>query len=605
MKNADRVVGKVKNALRFDRSFRFVWQASRNWAIVSVILIFITGILPLATLFLMKLIVDAVTQSLTAPDKIQAFRHVLTLIALAGGVALVQVFLQLLDNLVREAQSLAVSDHMYGVIHAKSIATDLEYYENPKYFDTLHRAQQEGPYRPLQIVNGLMRLGQNSISTIAVVGLLISFHWLMAIILFFAALPGILVKIRFSGRLFQWQQDRTQTERRAGYFNWMMVGYGHAKEIRLFRLGNLFIKRFNRLRSLLRREKIDMVKKRSLSDFFAQVCATSAVFASFGFIVYRTVHGVITLGDMVMYFQAFQRGLGFFKNMLGGLADLYENNLFLTNLFEFLDLKSKVKEPARPLSLPHQLEHGVVFQHVDFNYPSGRKKVLDDISFSIGSQEVIALVGDNGSGKTTLIKLLCRLYDPTNGSIRIDGIDIRHLALDALRREISVIFQDYVHYHLTARENIWFGNIEMPPGHPHINEAARVSGAETFINRLPKAYETILGKWFEDGEELSIGEWQKIALARAFMGNSQIIVLDEPTSNLDVKTEHAVFERFRNLLNGRSAILISHRFSTVRMADRIIVLESGRITESGSHEALLQQGGTYADMFEKQAGYYR
>jgi ATP-binding cassette subfamily B protein len=563
------------------------------------------GILPLATLYLMKLIVDGVTSALATPDKVDAFRQIGLLIGLAGVVALFNAICQLAENLVKEAQSLAISDHMYHIIHAKSISVDLEYYENPKYFDTLHRAQHEGPYRPLQIVNGLMRLGQNSISLVVVVGLLVSFHWVVALILFITALPGILVKIKFSGRVFHWQQERTPAERRAGYFNWMLVGYDHAKEIRLFRLGNLFVQRFNDLRSLLRKEKLDINRKRSIADFFAQAFATIAVFGSFGMIAYRTVQGTITLGDMVMYFQAFQRGLSFLQGTLGGMADLYENNLFLTNLFEFLDLKPKVKDPVHPISFPDPINKGIVFEHVDFIYPTTSKKVIDDISFSILPGEVIAFVGDNGSGKTTLAKLLCRLYDPVSGKITIDDIDIREFSLTSLRRRISVIFQDYVHYHLTIRENIWFGNVELSPKDGRIEEAARSAGAADLITRFPKGYETILGKWFEDGEELSIGEWQKIALARAFMGESRIIVLDEPTSNLDVKTEYAVFERFKRLLDGRSAILISHRFSTVRMADRILLLENGRIKENGSHEELIRFGGKYAEMFEKQARYYK
>jgi ATP-binding cassette subfamily B protein len=359
------------------------------------------------------------------------------------------------------------------------------------------------------------------------------------------------------------------------------------------------------LRKAFRRERLEITRKRSVADLLAQVCATLAVFGSFGFIAYRTVQGIITLGDMVMYFQAFQRGLGYLQGMLGGAADLYEDNLFLSNLYEFLDLKPKVKQPLYPVPVPRPMKKGLSFKNVSFKYPTSNGNVLEDISLSIEPGEVVALVGENGSGKTTFVKLMCRLYDPNEGAITLDGLDLRRFETTALRREISVIFQDYVKYHLTARENIWFGNILLPPDHKDIEKAALHSGADNLIHRLPKGYETPLGKWFEDGEELSIGEWQKIALARAFLRDAQVIALDEPTSALDAKSEYEVFRNFRKLLDGRSAVLISHRFSTVKMADRIFVFDAGKIIEKGTHDQLMDLGGTYAEFFEKQAQHYK
>jgi ATP-binding cassette subfamily B protein len=501
-------LGQLRHTLRLDRAVRFVWQAGPGWTIASLALVVIQGTLPLLTLYLMKLIVDAVTFALTAPDRIAAFRHVAFLIGLAAAVVLFNAFLQLIAGLVREAQSLTVTDHMYDILHAKSIEVDLEYYENPQYFDTLHRAQQEAPYRPTHILNGLVRVGQSSISLLAIAGLLFSFHWVVAVVLFAATIPEILVRLRYSGVMFRWQRERTPTERKTSYLNWILTGYDYAKEIRLFDLGGLFMGRFGDLRKKLRSEKLEITRKRSVADLIAQASATLAVFGSFGFIAYRTVHGAITLGDMVMYFQAFQRGLGFLREMLGGIANLYEDNLFLSNLFEFLDLKPKVEEPLHPQPVPKPMQKGVVFDHVSFHYPTGNRKVLKDISLPIEPGEVIALVGENGSGKTTLIKLLCRLYDPISGSITVDGIDLRQFETKALRHEISVIFQDYAHYHMTARENIWFGNIDLLPEHNRIAASAKHAGIDDMITNLPKGYETILGKWFEEGEELSIGEWR-------------------------------------------------------------------------------------------------
>ena len=290
---------------------------------------------------------------------------------------------------------------------------------------------------------------------------------------------------------------------------------------------------------------------------------------------------------------------------MGSLAGLYEDNLFLSNLYEFLDLKRTVIEPVHARPVPQPMQRGIVLDHVSFQYPAGTRKVLEDISLTIRPGEVVALVGENGSGKTTLIKLLCRLYDPTGGTITIDGVDLRQFETKALRHEIAIIFQDYAHYHLTARENIWLGNTALPPDHERVIAAARRSGADDVISALPHGYDTILGKWFEDGEELSIGEWQKVALARAFMRDAQIIVLDEPTSSMDAKAEYEVFQSFRQLVSGRTAILISHRFSTVRMADRIYVLKHGSIIEGGTHEELIDRQGVYADLFERQARSYR
>jgi ATP-binding cassette subfamily B protein len=306
-----------------------------------------------------------------------------------------------------------------------------------------------------------------------------------------------------------------------------------------------------------------------------------------------------------MYFQAFQRVQGFLQGILGSLAGLYEDNLFLSNLYEFLDLKRTVIEPVQPKSVPRPMQKGIALDHVSFQYPGGARRVIEDISLTIRPGEVVALVGENGSGKTTLMKLLCRLYDPTDGTITLDGVDLRQFETNALRHEISIIFQDYAHYHLSARENIWFGNTALPPDTERVITAAQNSGAHTVISSLPHGYDTILGKRFADGEELSIGEWQKVALARAFMRDSQIIVLDEPTSSMDAKAEYEVFQSFRQLVSGRTAILISHRFSTVRMADRIFVLKHGRIIEGGTHDELICAQGTYARLFEMQAQHYR
>nr|MBC8249520.1 ABC transporter ATP-binding protein [Anaerolineales bacterium] len=572
---------KIERVLRLDFALRLVWQSAPGWTMASLALLVVQGALPLVSLYLMKLVVDTVTTALETPDKGAAFGQVALLIGLMGGVALVSALARSIAGLVSEAQGQMVTDHTSDLLHAKSIEVDLEYYESSQYYDTLHRAQREAVFRPIRILNGLVQVAQSSISLLAMAGLLFSLHWGIAAILFVAAIPGLFVRLRYAGQTYRWQRQRTSAERQAWYFHWLLTGDGHAKEIRQFDLGSLFMRRFRDLRQQLRREKIEIATRRSVAELVSQASATIAVFGSYAFIAYRTVQGAITLGDLVMYYQAFQRGQGFLREMLSGLAGLYEDNLFLSSLYEFFELKPKVVEARHPRPVPQPMQTGLAFDHVSFRYPTGTREVLEDISLTIRPGEVVALVGENGSGKTTLIKLLCRLYDPASGIITLDGVDLRQLETTALRREISVIFQDYAQYHLTARENIWFGNVALPPDEERIAAAARHAGADEVIAGLPQGYETILGKWFKDGEELSVGEWQKVALARAFLRDAQIIVLDEPTSALDARAEYEVFKKFRQLAAGRTAILISHRFSTVRMADRIFVLEGGRIIESG------------------------
>jgi len=493
---------------------------------------------------------------------------------------------------------------MHDVLHEKSLEVDLGYYENPEYYDTFHRAQKEAPYRPTRIVNGLVQLTQNGISLVAMVGLLVSFHWLVAAVLLAATLPGLVVRLRHADRIFRWHRDRTPAEREAWYLNWMITSEGYAKEVRLFDLGDLFKTRFHDLRGKLRKERIRLAARRSTGDFLAQTLGMLAVFGSFGFIAFSAVYGRITVGDLVMYFQAFTRGQSYLQNLLGSLAGLYEDNLFLSNLSEFLSLRPAVVEPANPIPVPSPLRTGIAFESVGFIYPSGERTVLSDISLRVGPGEVVALVGENGSGKTTLIKLLCRLYDPTHGRITLDGLDLRSFDSRDLRRQINVIFQDYARYHLPARDNIWFGDVTLAREDDRIVVSSRGAGAHEAITGLPQGYETVLGRRFNEGVELSVGEWQKVALARALMRDAQIIVLDEPTSSMDAKAEFEFFERFRALVKGQAAILISHRFSTVRMADRIYVLERGGIVEEGSHRELMTRDGTYARLFRLQATYY-
>ena len=605
MKTRQAAKNKLKVALRFLPALRLVWQSSPEWTIIRLILVVFQGLLPLVMIYLAKLIIDTVTVNLKASNPEQVFTQVLPLIILAGAAAIFDSFCQSLNELVNTAHSQKVTDYMQGIIHAKSVEADLEYYENAKYHDALQRAQQEAPYRPPQILNRLAQLGQNFISLVAMLGLLISLHWGIIGILLVATIPAVFVKIEYSRTMYAWQRRRTQLQRQSMYLGWMLTNEQFAKETRLFDLGHWFSDEYDKIRKKLYQEKLRISTKRSISFFLAQAFAGIIVFAVFAFIIYQTIQGILLLGDLVLYYQALQRGQNNLKATLASVSGLYEDNLFLANLYEFLDLKPKVIDPAQPKILPQPLKKGIVFNNVSFQYADSARQTLKNINLTIKAGETIALVGENGSGKTTLIKLLCRLYDPTSGSITIDGTDLRWYKIADLRRQISVIFQDYAKYHFSAEENIRLGNLDIEAKDSSILSAAKRSGAHDVITQLPHGYDTILGKLFDTGEELSIGQWQKVALARAFLRNSQVIVLDEPTSAMDPQAEYEIFKRFREIIQNQTAILITHRLSTVKMADRIFVMEQGSIVESGNHEELMKSRGVYAHLFDTQAQNYR
>ncbi len=597
------IKNKIKNASRIDRAFLLVWKASRKWTALSVFLTVLQGLFPLLTLYIMKLIVDTIAYAVQSGDGAGSFKRAMYLIITATLLAVAQAAMGLIGGYVSEVQGSLVTDYVAGMLHEKSIALDLAYYENPQYYDTLHRAQREGPYRPTKIVNGLTQTLQNTVSLVAMVGLLLLFHWSVGVLLFVSTIPGLFVQVIHARRRFEWQKKFTESERRASYFSNILTGDFFAKEIRLFDLGRYFSNAFDTLRTLLRHEKLSLSRKRGIAEFFAQLFAAIVLMGCLLLITFRAISGVITVGDMVMFYQAFQRGIGYLKNSLSNIAALYEDNMFVAYFFEFLDIRNQIIDPQIPVNVPTTFTKGISFDHVSFRYPGERNAVLEDISLTIGRGEVVALVGANGAGKSTLVKLLCRLYDPQQGTISLDGTDLRQFALKDLRSQISVVFQDYAKYFLTVKENIRLGDICVAEDSPKIREAAIKATADAFIQNLPRGYDTPLGHWFQAGEELSLGEWQKLVLARAFLRQSQLVILDEPTSSLDIHTEYHLYTKFRELIAGHSALLISHRFSTVRMADRIYVVNVGKIAEKGTHRELMELQGIYADMYTKQAAW--
>jgi ATP-binding cassette subfamily B protein len=591
---------------RFQRALRFVWDAGPIWIVGNVVLLFIQGLLPMASLYMMKLLVDSVSNALAQPTAQRSFQSIFVYILLTGLVAVITAIVSHIGETFTRIQGQVVADYMNGILLTKAIDLDLEYYDNPLYQDTLHRAQKEASFRPIVILNSMTHIAQNTISLVGVIWLLLTFHWSIAPLLFLAALPGVIVRIAFSTVQFQLDRTLTPKERQSWYYYYLMVTTDFAKEVRIFGLGPTLISRYQKLRREIRGIIIRTDVSNSIWTTLAQLISVIIIYGIFGFIAYRTLQGNQTIGDLVMFFQAAQRGEGFLRGLLNGLTRLYENNLFLVNLYEFLNLKKKITEPAQIQEVPVPIQQEIRFENVSFHYPTNPSRtVLKDINITIKRGEVIALVGENGSGKTTLVKLLCRLYDPTSGRLTLDGKDFREFSPEELRREIGVIFQDYAHYNSSAADNIWFGGVHRPREEELISSAARLSDINDYLRSLKNGYETILGTMFTEGQELSIGQWQKMAIARAFFRDSQMIILDEPTSALDPNAEYELFMKFRELLNDRTAILISHRMSTVRMADRIYVIQDGSIIEHGSHEKLVTDNGIYAKFFEQQAQNYR
>jgi ATP-binding cassette subfamily B protein len=586
------------------RYLRLIWCDDPSRTVLGLNLAILQGLLPLVTLYLTKLAVDSITGAL-AYDSILGFKSVTVLIALLGMATLLEAAANSVNQFINLVQGTALTDRMYDIMHAKSTELDLEYYESAQYYDSLHQAQQETPARPARVLNNVRYLIQNSISVVVVGGLLVWLHWGLVVVLLLAAIPGVLVRIRYARKMHTWQSQKTPVERKAAYLSWMLTQEAYAKEIRVFGLGSLFMDRFRRLQSELFTEKLKLVKKKTLAELLSMITAICVSFGLLGYLAMRTIKGFMSLGDLVMFYAAVQRGQALLRQVFNGLGDLYEDNLFLGHLYRFLELKPKLQEATNPQCFGRPLRSGIVFDRVTFRYPQNEHCILDDVSLTIRPGEHVALVGENGAGKTTWVKLLCRLYDPTSGAILLDGIDLKQYASKDLRRNITVVFQDFGRYQLTARENIWLGNINVPPDGKYLEPAVHKAGVHPVISQLAHGYDTVLGKWFAGGQELSAGEWQKIAIARAFLHDGEIIILDEPSSSLDAQAEYEFFERFHQLVRGKTAILISHRLSTVKMVDRIYVLDRGRIAEFGSHNELIKKGRIYSRMFETQAQKYR
>ncbi len=500
---------------------------------------------------------------------------------------------------VRTVQAELVQDHLSTVIHAKAIALDLAAFETPTYYDRLYQASVDAFHRPVALLETLGSLLQHSLTLIAMAGVLWSFGWWVPLLLLGSTAPALAVVLRYTVRQNQWRLRTTTDRRRVDYFDWLLTVRETAAELRLFALGQVFETAFQALRQRLRLEYVQLARNQALAELMTGALALLTSGGALIWMVWRAVRGEVSLGDVTLFYQAFGQGQGLMRVLLGNVSQLYSNVLFLENLFEFLQLSSHVVDPPRPQPVPESLREGIALHDVSFRYPGSDRLALNRFSLTIPAGRTVAIVGANGAGKSTLVKLLCRFYDPETGAITFDGINIQDVSLGALRRQITVLFQQPVQYHMTASENIALSDLDAKPDAMAIEEAARAAGADGAIARLPESYETMLGRWF-GGAELSVGEWQRVALARAFLRQSPILVLDEPTSAMDSWAEAAWMDRFRTLAEGKTVVMITHRFTTAMRADIIHVMDAGQVVESGTHWELVTRNGRYAESWAMQ-----
>ena len=583
----------------FRESLKLVWKSAPGWTLANIIISVLRSIFPLVLLWLLKVVIDKIGLA-ASPNSGSSLITVLWPISLVVIVWFLDEASSDLSNYIRKKQSLKLEVFMYGLLHSKAIKLDLINFERPEYFDCLSRASREAPWRPNSILNNLVGVLRGFLSLLLIAGLITTLQWMLVVLLLVANIPGIWLRLHYANVLYNFQRQQTPEARKSAYFNWLITGDRPSRELRLFGLGNYFIGLFKKSFLKQKEEEVNILRKRTLIELISTLFKASAILVTFLFIARETISARLSLGQMAMFLLAFRQGMVYLKELFVSVGALYEDSLFIGDTFEFLNLKENVVA-RNPVVVPAPLTSKITVRNLSFNYPGNNSKTIDNVSFEINKGEIIALVGSNGAGKSTLVRLLCRLYDPDSGSVLYDENDIRNIDPEEYRKHFSVVFQDFMLYNLTAGENIRMGNIHEEYADGKIKFSAGATGVDAMINNLPNGYDTPIGNLFDDSRELSWGEWQKIALSRALFRDAPVLILDEPSSALDADTEYDIFNRFREIVKGRTSILISHRFTNVSLADRIIVLDKGSIAETGSHEELMGKKGAYYTMFTKQS----
>lgn len=581
------------------RGLRLVWAAAPGWALAWGLLLLLQGLVPVALVYCSRLAVDG----LEAAADVAGLRADL---ALVGPPVLAMAGLWLLFHgltslvvWVRTVQAERVQDHLQGLIHGQALAMDVAFFESPAAHDLLHRVRGEARHQPLALLESTGALVQHGITLAALAVLLAGYAPWLPVLLLGCALPGVWALGRMALAEHRWRVAHTLDQRREDYLDWLLTDRSAAQEVRLFDLGGQHRAAFAQVRAVLREGRLALARSGVRAGLLSGLAVWAGGAAGMAWMILRDLKGQARLGDVVLCYQAFLQGERLLHQLLESTGRTYRATLFMEHLFEFLDLRPAMGAlpGARAASFP--LRQGIRLEDVTFHYPGTDRLALDRFTLDLPAGQLTAIVGPNGAGKSTLIKLLCRFYDPERGRILLDGVDVRDLDRERLRRDITVLFQEPMRFHATAGENLRLGDLAVPPDSPRILAAARASGADGPISRLPQGYRTLLGKGF-GGEELSVGEWQRLALGRAFLRDAGIILLDEPTSAMDAWAESDWLGRLRRHAEGRLAVLITHRFTTAMHADRICVLAEGRVVECGDHAALLASGGLYAASWRAQ-----